>query len=149
MRAVRCLPDPRTVSSPLRKSRVAAAGPPANLQRIRSGAMPPRLSNSCRTARSADSTSFVAVDERNSRKHAWPASLICHRSEEHTSELQSQSNLVCRLLLEKKKKIPGAVFHECNVHSRPFVLGRTRFNCGSRVAENRSARAKALKIFFF
>src|SRR2546430_11572462 len=28
------------------------------------------------------------------------------RSEEHTSELQSQSNLVCRLLLEKKKKRP-------------------------------------------
>src|SRR2546430_11734240 len=28
---------------------------------------------------------------------------IRHRSEEHTSELQSQSNLVCRLLLEKKK----------------------------------------------
>src|SRR2546430_12469432 len=27
------------------------------------------------------------------------------RSEEHTSELQSQSNIVCRLLLEKKKKI--------------------------------------------
>src|SRR2546430_6885936 len=31
----------------------------------------------------------------------WP-----HRSEEHTSELQSQSNLVCRLLLEKKKNTP-------------------------------------------
>src|SRR5690606_40882100 len=30
----------------------------------------------------------------------WPAS----RSEEHTSELQSRENLVCRLLLEKKKK---------------------------------------------
>src|SRR2546430_7515618 len=29
---------------------------------------------------------------------------ISARSEEHTSELQSQSNLVCRLLLEKKKK---------------------------------------------
>src|SRR2546430_13127857 len=28
-----------------------------------------------------------------------------HRSEEHTSELQSQSNLVCRLLLEKKKNV--------------------------------------------
>src|SRR2546430_7549066 len=28
---------------------------------------------------------------------------VCPRSEEHTSELQSQSNLVCRLLLEKKK----------------------------------------------
>src|SRR2546430_8339805 len=32
-----------------------------------------------------------------------PRSPAC-RSEEHTSELQSQSNLVCRLLLEKKKK---------------------------------------------
>src|SRR2546430_7152215 len=29
------------------------------------------------------------------------------RSEEHTSELQSQSNLVCRLLLEKKKLMPS------------------------------------------
>src|SRR5688572_30992694 len=29
---------------------------------------------------------------------------VVERSEEHTSELQSQSNLVCRLLLEKKKK---------------------------------------------
>src|SRR2546430_10855945 len=32
------------------------------------------------------------------------AGLALLRSEEHTSELQSQSNLVCRLLLEKKKK---------------------------------------------
>src|SRR2546427_8029979 len=31
--------------------------------------------------------------------------MVMGRSEEHTSELQSQSNLVCRLLLEKKKKI--------------------------------------------
>src|SRR2546427_5752954 len=31
----------------------------------------------------------------------WP---LRYRSEEHTSELQSQSNLVCRLLLEKKKQ---------------------------------------------
>src|SRR2546427_9039048 len=31
------------------------------------------------------------------------------RSEEHTSELQSQSNLVCRLLLEKKKKKQNAI----------------------------------------
>src|SRR5256885_9003188 len=30
---------------------------------------------------------------------------FCSRSEEHTSELQSPCNLVCRLLLEKKKKI--------------------------------------------
>src|SRR2546427_6264255 len=32
------------------------------------------------------------------------------RSEEHTSELQSQSNLVCRLLLEKKKKTEGYTY---------------------------------------
>ena len=31
--------------------------------------------------------------------------LCCHRSEEHTSELQSQAYLVCRLLLEKKNTI--------------------------------------------
>src|SRR2546430_5591265 len=34
------------------------------------------------------------------------------RSEEHTSELQSQSNLVCRLLLEKKKEIKVSRFEE-------------------------------------
>src|SRR2546421_4729193 len=38
-----------------------------------------------------------------------------HRSEEHTSELQSRSDLVCRLLLEKKKK-------EYNVDSVGVVL---------------------------
>src|SRR5260370_1100144 len=32
------------------------------------------------------------------------AGVLCQRSEEHTSELQSHLNLVCRLLLEKKKK---------------------------------------------
>src|SRR5256885_7913832 len=38
----------------------------------------------------------------------WPqrAHGLLERSEEHTSELQSPCNLVCRLLLEKKKKIP-------------------------------------------
>src|SRR5688572_32142902 len=35
------------------------------------------------------------------------------RSEEHTSELQSQSNLVCRLLLEKKKKRNNTHQHPC------------------------------------
>src|SRR2546430_7510307 len=39
----------------------------------------------------------------------------CRRSEEHTSELQSQSNLVCRLLLEKKKKLQRRADH-------PFAL---------------------------
>src|SRR2546427_8249690 len=41
-------------------------------------------------------------------KRYLPEAPVLHksgRSEEHTSELQSQSNLVCRLLLEKKKKL--------------------------------------------
>src|SRR5580692_13143109 len=44
-------------------------------------------------------------NRRVPRRSAWRASQAASaRSEEHTSELQSQSNLVCRLLLEKKKK---------------------------------------------
>src|SRR2546430_9273592 len=38
------------------------------------------------------------------RGRTVPSTSGWRRSEEHTSELQSQSNLVCRLLLEKKKK---------------------------------------------
>src|SRR5256885_7955894 len=38
------------------------------------------------------------------------AGCITTRSEEHTSELQSPCNLVCRLLLEKKKKIDHILF---------------------------------------
>src|SRR2546427_12863088 len=50
-----------------------------------------------------------AVEERLRRSGMrytilWPTFFTEVRSEEHTSELQSQSNLVCRLLLEKKKK---------------------------------------------
>src|SRR5256886_7003944 len=41
------------------------------------------------------------------------------RSEEHTSELQSQSNLVCRLLLEKKKTAINAVFEPSNSQRKP------------------------------
>src|SRR2546430_6310910 len=41
------------------------------------------------------------------------------RSEEHTSELQSQSNLVCRLLLEKKKTAPNLVMPHSIQHSQP------------------------------
>src|SRR5688572_32354598 len=40
-----------------------------------------------------------------------------HRSEEHTSELQSQSNLVCRLLLEKKKtRLPNPFRHDSQTY---------------------------------
>src|SRR2546426_3984123 len=58
----------------------------------------PRKGSASRTRHSASSTSI--------RSHC--SDVITrreHRSEEHTSELQSPCNLVCRLLLEKKKKI--------------------------------------------
>src|SRR5438270_4865223 len=52
---------------------------------------------------------FIEPHARRRRKPRTPfpisgRTLKKSRSEEHTSELQSQSNLVCRLLLEKKKK---------------------------------------------
>src|SRR2546430_13628281 len=54
---------------------------------------------------SADKTAQVwnVSDGKATRKLEHGAALHGLRSEEHTSELQSQSNLVCRLLLEKKK----------------------------------------------
>src|SRR2546430_12273474 len=48
----------------------------------------------------------------------------CHRSEEHTPELQSQSNLVCRLLLEKQKKLLADPYAALRLgpESIPFTL---------------------------
>src|SRR2546427_9190670 len=61
------------------------------------------------------------------------ACALGQRSEEHTSELQSQSNLVCRLLLEKKKKkmlctcVLGVILYSMNHrHTRGR---RTRTPC--------------------
>src|SRR3989454_4640965 len=50
--------------------------------------------------------------------HAVAAGARPHaqRSEEHTSELQSPCNLVCRLLLEKKKKTSVYVYDTNNIH---------------------------------
>src|SRR5688572_32436319 len=57
----------------------------------------------------------VEADRRSSRRQ-FPTRDPTDRSEEHTSELQSQSNLVCRLLLEKKNStcVPrGAAARPC------------------------------------
>src|SRR5690606_42067026 len=48
---------------------------------------------------------LVGHGELGEAQHARLPKLCHARSEEHTSELQSRENLVCRLLLEKKKKI--------------------------------------------
>src|ERR1039457_2099782 len=77
------------------------------------------------------------------------------RSEEHTSELQSPCNLVCRLLLEKKKTRKR---HTDAVQSRTLDavrarVGRTRgerpavHRCGSAV--RRGSAANPLVFFFF
>src|SRR2546430_9967534 len=75
----------RTVEEPVRRSRPGRLGV---LQRALDPRVEPRVGG-------------IAGDIHERRGEALPHSL---RSEEHTSELQSQSNLVCRLLLEKKKK---------------------------------------------
>src|SRR2546430_4699572 len=48
------------------------------------------------------------------------------RSEEHTSELQSQSNLVCRLLLEKKKKKKTSSYLHDIETAFPIIMHRSR-----------------------
>src|SRR5256885_5321716 len=66
---------------------------------------------------------FSGFSPRASPRHAGPAgpappscraAVAGNRSEEHTSELQSPCNLVCRLLLEKKK-LPQDADHSSNV----------------------------------
>src|SRR2546430_9630264 len=61
---------------------------------------------------------------RKSQRIYWPlrhgSQIHACRSEEHTSELQSQSNLVCRLLLEKKK-----IHAPCRQRSPPTLSRRT------------------------
>src|SRR2546430_6509342 len=52
-----------------------------------------------------DQGQFDAVLFTRSLHHIHPLGESVRRSEEHTSELQSQSNLVCRLLLEKNKQL--------------------------------------------
>src|SRR5260221_13005684 len=49
-------------------------------------------------------TSFCSLSEDRRFKGGAGEGTILRRSEEHTSELQSHSDLVCRLLLEKKKE---------------------------------------------
>src|SRR2546430_12041278 len=51
------------------------------------------------------------------RRHGQGLRDRTRRSEEHTSELQSQSNLVCRLLLEKKKKSSRTHSLRCSVQT--------------------------------
>src|SRR5438067_9555710 len=53
------------------------------------------------------------------RKEKYRSFLVGQRSEEHTSELQSRFDLVCRLLLEKKKKTTRTSTHTTYSRSNP------------------------------
>src|SRR5688572_32179688 len=64
---------------------------------------------------------LLAVTSADRLNAGWTAAQRARerRSEEHTSELQSQSNLVCRLLLEKKKtNIRSAQAEQAHVQER-------------------------------
>src|SRR2546426_9325997 len=56
---------------------------------------------------------------RRQARHGPGAGDRQHRSEEHTSELQSPCNLVCRLLLEKKKKSTKETVMETMITRKP------------------------------
>src|SRR5256885_11140806 len=62
-----------------------------------------RLGTKRLVAVNANSAPGVRVPRTASMRAFSSEGTIAHRSEEHTSELQSPCNLVCRLLLEKKK----------------------------------------------
>src|SRR5690606_41899780 len=53
----------------------------------------------------------TAPEESEISAHLGGSRILRVRSEEHTSELQSRENLVCRLLLEKKKNTPARRHH--------------------------------------
>src|SRR5262249_59148679 len=71
---------------------------------------------------------FAAPVTGVKRKRGWGQSL---RSEEHTSELQSLTNLVCRLLLEKKKTKRTSKYNAIatNAHVHTRQLETTIVNC--------------------
>src|SRR5260370_28664019 len=74
-------------------------------------------------------TAAARVCDTAGRWRRRPA--VSQRSEEHTSELQSHLNLVCRLLLEKKKKRPafpthtGVISNEASSYRRRHSSGLT------------------------
>src|SRR4029434_375355 len=53
----------------------------------------------------------------------WTCESMAWRSEEHTSELQSHLNLVCRLLLEKTKKQRASITQQCSRCRRDHSYG--------------------------
>src|SRR6266567_4411881 len=89
------------------------------------------------------------------RREDGPDRLTQCRSEEHTSELQSQSNLVCRLLLEKKKRASNSGTKYKDTTGCDPSSNFTRMESFSRIsmkavaAGNAEPRNDIPKLFFF
>src|SRR6267378_4078686 len=83
-----------------------------------------------------------ARSEGRSRRIRWPSWM---RSEEHTSELQSRRDLVCRLLLEKKKK-KGCVSNVDNHRRKLWVADARR--CDGKLFLTQAV-VSSLFFFFF
>src|SRR2546430_8253134 len=81
----------------------------ADLERLRGAGAAGARSPEAAATGSCDSVAEEIYDFLMERLRAY----YLERSEEHTSELQSQSNLVCRLLLEKKKQRSVVNFNVC------------------------------------
>src|SRR5206468_7768484 len=74
------------------------------LEDLQIGRMPGRMSLDLLEQREKRAAGMRHTGKRRTRKPVLTACQVGERSEEHTSELQSRSDLVCRLLLEKKNK---------------------------------------------
>src|SRR2546425_8840069 len=73
-----------------------------------------------RSAANVESYQSKMQQLEEAKQHGEAAEVHLTRSEEHTSELQSLAYLVCRLLLEKKKKT--SLLKPCNLRT---VIGRS------------------------
>src|SRR5260221_3390357 len=88
----------------------------SDFENILSDVLRPIMSSQAEKNLSSDQLAHILATAVQGLKES--ATSVVQRSEEHTSELQSHSDLVCRLLLEKKKKQ--------NIHGRHFNVSSTR-----------------------
>src|SRR5215475_2748682 len=77
---------------------------------------------------------------------AWSSPRPSWRSEEHTSELQSRENLVCRLLLEKKKKLFKTLEDK---QATPFFSGEIGYSEEVATREVLLEKVLTVALFFF
>src|SRR5206468_11978519 len=97
--ADRTLIQPRW-SEPAILPRVLGVPPSRRISSSSSALKSPRC---CAYVRKRPRSSAFCAASAAARRPSSPSRHVATRSEEHTSELQSRSELVCRLLLEKKK----------------------------------------------